>query len=168
MPTVSPQRGIKQTILQQYDRCQELKNGDSEMRQLVKKMDTLSREITQLISTLRGTDRHKTVEITSRLNELSDQHKLLKKEYDERMKSELAVLYNGWPEIYDKVIEGIDRDTLSHVLTMFEAVQMGQMSEDQAVSKGMDHIASKHNLPDDFFNKSAISQFNKKLKNNNK
>jgi flagellin-specific chaperone FliS len=142
----------------------DLKMTNEKIGYLSTSQDKISREITAAFNDLqKSTSIEMTKELGNKLNYLTDLHKKLKVEYNEILQRELSVLYKNWPDIFEKIQEGIDRETLDNVLTVFENVQNGKMSKNEALSNGMDFMSKKYNLPSDFFNKNAVDTFNKNM-----
>ena len=109
-------RTTKQIILEQYDRLVEMKLHNDHFRTLTETRERISQEITQSFALLQQTtDKATQLLLNEKLNHLSDLHKKLTLESDEIIQSELNVLLTGWPDIFEKVKEGIDRETLVHV-----------------------------------------------------
>lgn len=156
--------GVKRVIMDQYDHFIDLKQHNERVKYLVETQEKLSTDITQTFNQLQQSQNKETVhQLTSKLNHLTDLHKKIKLEYESILDIELKPLRQGWPDIYDKVIDGIDRETLDHVLTVYDDVQSGKLTADEAILKGMDYMSRKYQLPDGFFNKSAVNQFNKNI-----
>lgn len=162
--TQIPPSKAKQVILQQYDHYLDLKISNEKVKYLSESQDKLSKEIVATVGLLQqskaGQDN---IQLSQKLNHLTALHKKLKTEYTEIIKDELKILYETWPDLFDKVIEGVDRETLEHVLTTFDEYQKGQLDANQAVGQGMNYMTTKYNLPKDFFNKNAINEFNKNM-----
>jgi hypothetical protein len=165
VPKVVTEAGIKETILEQYDRFAQLKSSNQQLKHLSESQEKISQEITATVSTLqKSADPLVTKQLSEKLNHLTDMHHQMRDQYDHICRQELNVLAQKWPPIYEKIIhEGIDRETLENVLTAYENVQSGRMNSDQAVMSGMDYMTHKYHLPTDFFNRSAVGQFNKDL-----
>jgi len=156
--------GIKATIMNQYDRFLGLKISDEKIKYLSETQDKLSKEIIASVGLLqKSTDKTNTAQLSSKLEHLNALHKKLKEEYTELLKTELSVLYENWPDLFDKVLEGVDRETLEHVLTVFEEYQKGHLNSNEAVNHGIDYMTMKYNLPRDFFDRNAVDQFNQNL-----
>jgi hypothetical protein len=154
----------KTIILQQYDHLVNLKRSDEKVKYLSETQEKLSREITTTFTVLQqAKDSEQIHQLNLKMSHLTTLHKQLKDEYDERLKTELNIVYRNWPEIYDKIIEGVERETLEHVLTMYDKYQNGKINANDAVTTGMDYMTNKYHLPTDFFNKNAVEQFNKDL-----
>jgi hypothetical protein len=161
---VTQDKNTKEIILSQYDHFTQMKQSDEKMNYLHGSLDKISHEITETFSLLQQTsDKEKIRSLSDKLSHLTVLHKKMETDYDGILQKELSVLYQNWPEIFEKVKEGIDRETLEHVLTMFEKFQSGQISANQAVMGGMDYMTQKYNLPNDFFNKNAVDHFNKNM-----
>src|SRR5439155_22392000 len=77
---------------------------------------------------------------TIKLNHLTALHKKLKDEYTEILKTELKILYENWQGIFDKIIEGVDRQTLEHVLTIFEEHQKGRFDANESINQGINYM----------------------------
>jgi len=165
VPKDSPKtkENVKELILEQYDRFMKLKQSDESFKQLYESKEQVSKEITTAFSQLQNTD-NKTL-VVDKLNHLTALYKKMETEYDQTLQKEMKPLFDRWPDIFEKIKEGIDRETLENVLTVFEQYQSGEKSADEAVISGMDFMTNKYKLPEDFFNKSAVNQFNKNLKN---
>jgi len=162
---LTPQESVKDIILGQYDNFTKLKQSDENVKRLCQSQEQISQEITTTFSILQQSEnKSPSRDLHDKLNHLTALHKTIKAEYDELLKKEMSLLLERWPDIFEKVKEGIDRDTLEHVLATFELYQSGHTSADEAVMKGMDFMSKKYNLPRDFFNKSAVGQFNEKIK----
>lgn len=163
MPTAVPPadgKGIKTSILEQYDHFIELKKSDPKINYLLESQEKLSKEITNTFSLRqKAPDKEATRQLDNKLNHLTDLHKQLETEYNELLNKELSLLSQNYPTILEKVKEGTDRETLEHVLTMFEAYQSGEKSAHDAVVGGMSFMKKKHNLPDDFFNEKGVDAF---------
>lgn len=152
---------IKTIILEQFDHFHHLEQSDPTIKGLNATLDALSKEIATTMSLLQQTtDSTITSQLTHKLQRLTELHGKSEKERDTRLQKELQVLYTTWPGIYEAIVNGASRDTLVSVLSTFEKVQSGQMDEDQAVRSGMDFMTEKYHLPHDFFNRSAVSEFN--------
>lgn len=155
---------VKQTILNQYDHYIEMTTRDPIIKRLFDTQQKLSAEITNTFGILQKSEnKDESRSLNEKMNRLTELYNKTKKEYDDLMKKELSVVYQTWPGIYEKIIEGVDRETLVHVLTVFEDYQKGNIDADGAVMNGMDYMTSKYSLPKDFFNKSAVSEFNKHI-----
>lgn len=155
-------KNIKSTILQYYDLCEKLKKTDTSVIEALSVKQLNSQKITNCFDQFQKTnDPNTRRQLSEQLNKMTDEQKNYDSIYRERMRTELQELYQNWPDIFDMVIEGVDRSTLDHVLTCFEKFQKGQISSNDAVYQGIDYITDKYQLPHDFFNKSAVDQFNK-------
>ena len=159
---------VKQTIMQQYDKFLDLKVQNERCRYLSETQDKISKEIVENFKLLKGcSDPDQSTQLQNKLEHLNNLYTKLKTEYTEFLQKELDILYDTWPDIFEKIIEGVDRATLEHVLSVYDAMQNGQLTENQAVGQGIDYMTMKYNLPPDFFDKGAIDQYkaNRTLKN---
>lgn len=155
---------VKKIIMEQYDHLTYLKQSSEKVKYLILTQNKLSHEITETFATLqKTTEQNQIKELNEKMNHLTTLHKKLTGEYEEVLKKELNVLYCNWPAIFDKIKEGMDRDTLEHVLTVFDDYQKGKINANDAVISGMDYMSNKYHLPTDFFNKDAVDQFNKNI-----
>ena len=142
-----------------------LKNSDEKFKYLSAAQDKLSKEIVGNVGILqKSTDRNTTSQLNSKLEHLTVLHKKLKDEYIDLLKTELSVLYENWPSLFDKVLEGVDRGTLEHVLTVYEEYHKGHLDDNEAVNHGIDYMTMRYDLPRDFFNRSEVDKFNKNLR----
>ena len=158
--SVSP----KQTILEQYDHYQELMRSNETLQQINVRLEVLSREITSSFGLLqKETEKASIQQLSEKLQRLTTLSKQLETDREELLQRELSVLYHQWPTIYGLVTQGTDRETLNHVLTTYEQMQSGHISADQAVHQGMDFMTTRYHLPENYFNRSAVSEFNKNL-----
>jgi len=157
---------IKDIILSQYDKYIYLKNNDVKIKQLHADIERVSLEIVNNVGVLQNMidkpkDQVEAVNIkTGHLNNLSNK---LKGEYNDILHTELQELYTGWPDIYEMVIEGTDRETLVDALTTFESYKRGDLSAKQSVRIGGQFIRKKYKLPEDFLNEEALDQYAKDL-----
>ena len=160
----APASEIKRTIMEHYDRFINLQKTNETIGHLSQSKEKLSQEITQTFALFQSsTEKEITQRLNEKLNHLTDLYKKLETDYDEILKKEMTVIYQQWPGIYEKFKEGIDRETLENVLTVFEHYQSGKVSANQAVNNGIDFTTKKYKLPADFFDKSCVDQFNKNL-----
>lgn len=158
---------VKSTILGQYDKFLNLKASNPKVKYLSDTQEKISNEIIATVGLLQKSSKDVATQLSIKLNHLSDLHKKLKEEYTEILKSELSVLHENWPGIFDKVLEGVDRETLEHVLSVFEDHKKGRHDANQSVSIGVDYMTKKYKLPKDFFDKNAIDQFNQNMHKQN-
>ena len=148
----------------QYDHFVELKQSNERIKYLCETQDKISREITQTFSILqKATDKSEIHQLNEKMSHLTTLHHQMKDEYETLLKQELSLVYQRWPDLFTKIVEGVDRDTLDHVLKAFDEYQSGHLSADAAVISGMDYMTTKYQLPPDFFNKAAVGQFNKNI-----
>jgi hypothetical protein len=155
---------VKDIIMGQYDHFEKLKKSDEHVKYLINTREKISKEITESFNQFqKSVDNETRNQLHNKLNYLTELHKKLEKEYTEMMTGELTILHQRWPDICTKIIEGIDRATLENVLTVFEDYKTGKMSSSEAVITGMDYMTDRYHLPSDFFDKSAVDQFNKNL-----
>jgi Zn-dependent metalloprotease len=158
------QESVKDIIMGQYNRFMELKVSNEHLKYLCESQEKISKEITGAVSVLQqATEKTMIHQLNEKLEHLTTLHKKLQGEYDKILQKELDVVFTKWPGIYDKIKEGIDKDTLENVLTVFDNYQSGKVSANDAVVSGMDFMSKKYNLPKDFFNKSAVDQFTKNI-----
>lgn len=158
------QENVKEIVMQQYDHYESLKKTNERVSYIVRAQEKISKEFTESFSQFqKSNDQEVRRQISDKLNHLTELQKKMESEYQEIMKVELDVLYKKWPVIYDKFIEGVDRETLEHVLTSYEKFKSGRISSNEAVMNGMDYMTERYHLPSDFFNKSAVDQFNKNI-----
>jgi hypothetical protein len=155
---------VKLTILQQYDLYTQLKTSDAKIKYMSESQDNLSKEILSTITLLQKAEKPDAPALHDKLNHMTEVHKKLKSEFTDTMKDKLNILYKYWPDIFDKVLEGIDRDTLENVLSVYDTFSKGQISDDQAVNLGVDYMTKKYKLPNDFFDRTAVKNFTKSKK----
>jgi len=155
---------VRSIIMQQYDYFLNLKISNEKIKYLSETQDKISKEIISNVGLLqKAPSKDVSNQLNTKLNNLTALHKKLKSEYTDILKTELNILYENWPGIFDKIIEGVDRETLEHVLTVFEEYQKGHLDSNEAVGQGIDYMTMKYNLPKDFFDKNAVDKFNQNL-----
>jgi hypothetical protein len=161
------EQSVKSIILDQYDHLTHLKTHNDSVRNLSHSIERVSLEIINNVSILQSMKESKDKENIERVNvklgQLNILSKKLKDEYNNILHTELSPLYEGWPEIYNMVLEGTDRVTLEHVLTVYEQYKSGHVTPAQAVSSGAQYMKQKYNLPDDFINPEALKDYIKDL-----
>lgn len=154
----------KQIILGEYNKFIDLKINDPQIKYLSETQENISKEIVNTTGTLQKIEGKDNVnQLVEKLNHLTTLHNKLKNEYTILLKTKLEILYNNWPGLFDRLIEGIDKETLENVLNVFEDYSKGKLKADQAVNKGIDFMQTKYKLPKDFFDRNAVSEFNKNL-----
>lgn len=162
----SANSGVKNIILSQYDKYMHLKSNDQKIKKLSQDIERVSLEIVNNVGVLQNMkdkpkDQIEAVNIkTGHLNILS---KKLKDDYNTILHEELKELYEGWPDIYDMVIEGTSRETLEDALTVFESYQRGELTAKQSVRQGGQYMKKKYKLPEDFLNEDALDEYAKDL-----
>jgi hypothetical protein len=163
-PRISPTE-TRQIVLRAFDHFLSLKLENPRIKYLSETQDTLSKEIVDTVGILQGSAGHKeqTSQLTAKIEHLTQLHNQLKEEYTETMKTELQIIYDNWPDLFDKFLEGIDREALDHALMVFEEQMKGKYDMDTAISHGIDWMRKKYSLPEDFFDKSGIDAFKKNL-----
>ena len=159
--TAATKGSVKEIILGQYDHLTQLRRTDPQIKYLSETQEKISQEIVDNVARLQASpSSEEATQLNVKLNHLTDIHKQLKAEYTVLLQQALAPLYTQWPGIYDKVLEGINRQTLEHVLSVFEDYDKGRLDSNQAVNQGVDYMTMTYNLPRDFFDRNAIDQFN--------
>lgn len=157
-------QNTKQMILGEYKKFINLKNDDNEIKYLSETQENISKQIVDTTGTLQKMENKDNInQLVNKLNHLTTLHNKLKHQYTELLKTKLDVLYTNWPGLFDRLIEGLDYETLEHVLNTFEEYQKGKLKADQAVNTGIDFMQSKYKLPKDFFDRNAVTQFNNNL-----
>jgi hypothetical protein len=167
----SSKQSIKALVMEQFDQFIQLKEKNQKIKYLSETREQISKEIVAIIGLLQNlskqvdqsNSKEKTLEYNQKLNHLNLLYNQLNKEYTDLLQKELKFLFEGWPDLFEKIIEGVDRETLEHVLTVFEEYQTGRLNENEAVGHGLDYMSILYKLPKDFFDKGAINQFTKKL-----
>jgi len=150
----------KQKILAWQTEISEAK--ENEFRSVLEKKEEISTEFTTLFKKIQKKDYKDDAEyqaINNRLEQLSQNGKELTASYDRQMKQRFKELYMSYPGIYDMLVNRtVDQATLNHVLDTFDQVENGRISSNEGISRGLDHVTDKYNLPSDFFNKAAIGK----------
>ena len=74
--------------------------------------------------------------------------------YKALMKEKFPEFKKKYENIYDLATseEGIDPQTLKHVLAVYTQLKDKKISEAQGMNRGVDYMKKKFNLPDDFLN----------------
>lgn len=154
---------IKKSILDEYDKYHNLiKNG--KLKELYNKLEHNSNEINSYITILKTKEKGPEADlINDKLNIINNTYNTLKKSYDEILKNELIFLYNNYFDIYELIINGLDRSTLEDVLTKFEEFSSGKINAKSAVNSGIETMINKYNLPSDFINKDSIKEYYENL-----
>lgn len=162
VPQIDPNANIKDIILGQYDKYVNLCNNNPRIKELKSQQELLSKEITSMFAKLQHAEGAEAVsKYNEQLNHLTGVHKQVKAEYEDLLKSELSIVHQTWPDIFDKIIDGVDRGVLESVLDAFQKYHDGKISRNEGIKIGMDYMTNHYNLPNDFFNKddSSIDKF---------
>lgn len=161
-----PKGKVKDFILGEYDRFTELKSRDQKIKSLSDTQETLSKQIVESVNRLKqcADDTEVSTRLQASLNHMNTLYKNLKSEYTDFLKNQFEILHQQWPEIFDKFIEGIDRNTLVHVLNVFHNMQSGKLNPKDAFNQGLDYMTNTYDLPKDFFNReTAFESFNQQF-----
>jgi hypothetical protein len=157
---------IKTKILEQYDWYNGAIDSDEKLKALVQTKTTLSNQILENYQLLQSKEANLSEEqigiLNETLNRLDGEYKQISTQCEDYYRDKLTYLRENFPDIYDRLVNGdvpLSRETLEHVLDMFCQSETGAIDRRQAVSKGLDYMKEKHNLPQDFFDYSKIDQF---------
>lgn len=160
--TLSIEGDISKLILEQYDHYINLKNNDSILSNLSRSIETISSAIVSNVGVLQSLPKGNEAEkINIKLGVLNTEHTKLKSEFDSIVKVELSIIYEHYPDLFEMIINGLDRNTLENVLNAFSEFSKGNISKTEAVSKGVSFMTTKYSLPKDFFNPDALTEYTK-------
>lgn len=153
---------IGEMILNQYDHYITLKTTDSKLSKLARNIEAISAEIVSNIGLLQSMEKGEEAErINVKLGILNTEHSKLKSEFDSIIKVELSILHEHYPDLFEMIINGLDRTTLENALNAFTDFSKGKISKTEAISKGVSFMTTKYSLPKDFFNPDALTEYTK-------
>ena len=157
---------LKPLLCNKYRHFLHLKKSNQRIQYLSQTKETISQQIVLKVAELQQSQsKAQSNDLSMQLDHLHDLHKQLTHEYTTLLQKELEIVHQNWPGLFEKIIEGVDRQTLEHVLTVYEQYQSGNINQNEAVTQGIEYMTTKYQLPDDFFDKNAIDQFNQNLHN---
>ena len=163
-------KDAKPIILKEFEKFQNLKLNDEKIKYLYETQEKISNEIVLTLSLFqKSTTKEQNLTYSQKLENLTELHKKLKNEYQEILKVELKILSDNWPQLFDKIVNNnLDRQTLEHVLSVFDEYQKGNLSNTDAIRQGMTYEKLKYNLPENFYDTSddAIKKYTDNLKTN--
>lgn len=89
-----------------------------------------------------------------KVSEFSEEKRNAEKAYKELMEKNFKTFKEEYENIYDLAIseEGIDPQTLAHVLSVFKQYQNKRINNNQGMNQGISYMKKKFDLPDDFLN----------------
>jgi hypothetical protein len=154
------ENNLKNKILKFFDIFNNLKTSNVEVQRLFDKVNILSQKIVLKVNDLQSltnNDLSIKSEIVNNIKILNDEHNYYKTQLDNKIKFELTELCENYPELYDKFVDGIDRETLEHVLNVIEEQRNGFITSETAINIGVNYSTSKYKLPKDFFDKNTIN-----------
>lgn len=161
------ENNLKNKILKFFDIFNNLKTNNVEVQRLFDKVNILSQKIVIKVNDLQSlTDNDLNIknEIVNNIKILNDEHNYYKTQLDNKIKFELTELCENYPELYDKFVDGIDRETLEHVLNVIEEQRKGFITSETAINIGVNYSTVKYKLPKDFFDKNTINTMIKNSK----
>lgn len=93
-------------------------------------------------------------ELMMQISVLSQEKREAEKKYKEIMDNNFDEFKTKFSKIYELATseEGIDQQTLNHVLNTYIQYKNGHLSKDQGTNRGIDYMKVKFNLPSDFLN----------------
>ena len=88
------------------------------------------------------------------ISKYSEQRRNAEKSYKELMQTNFKEFKEKYENIFDLAIseEGIDDQTLKHVLSVFKQYHNKKISSNQGMNQGIGYMKKKFELPDDFLN----------------
>ena len=91
-------------------------------------------------------------DLTFQVSKLAQQKREAEIEYKKLMETKFKDFKSKYENIFNLAIseEGIDRETLEHVLSVYVDFKNDQLSQGQATNRGIDFMKQKFNLKDDF------------------
>ena len=101
--------------------------------------------------------------INSTLIDLNGQYNMVKEEFDIHVRRELVYSRSNYPDLFEMIIDGVDRTTLEDALTKFELYKQGKITAEMAVRNGVSLTRTQYKVPNDFFNEEAIRDYYKDL-----
>ena len=155
---------LKQIIMSEYDKYTALATTNVESKRLYDRIQELSSIITGYVGRLQNLEKGQEAErINSTLIDLNGQYNMVKEEFDIHVRRELVYSRSNYPDLFEMIIDGVDRTTLEDALTKFELYKQGKITAEMAVRNGVSLTRTQYKVPNDFFNEEAIRDYYKDL-----
>lgn len=179
VPNLPPTK-VKSVIQQQLRAYDELHN-DNDVKTLIDTYRYWNNQYGQSFAHfLQSEDDNVKTELQQKMNEYTEKKNELKSIYIEILQKELYMIHLYYAPIFEMLVDlrlnnNIEdvkykkiRTTIEHVLSTFDDVANGKITEKDAVRKGINFMEDEYELPKDYFNKDdrAIEETIKKLKDN--
>lgn len=100
------------------------------------------------------TSKEEMQDLMMKVSQYSEEKRNAEKAYKDLMESNFKDFKEEYENIYDLAIseEGIDPQTLNHVLSVFKQFQSKKITNNQGMNQGISYMKKKFDLPDDFLN----------------
>ena len=129
------------------------------MGELHERLDKLSNDINKNITILQKLQKGEEAEnINKLLLILNNNYNETNEKLISLYKINIPYTYNTYPNIFNMFIEGVDKNTLVHVLQTFEKYQSGLLSNKDALDNGVNYVSKYYNIPKELINKDTIDK----------
>jgi len=154
---------IKKKIKTWVNDIEKFKKHDTEAREFLKVIKNTGDKIGYAYGKIHNEEYESQEEMTNLMmviSELSEQKRQAETGYKELMNEEFSQFKKEFENIFELSIseEGIDQQTLNHVLDVYGKFQKREINNNQGINMGVDFLKRKYNLPDDFLTKLPESE----------
>lgn len=151
------QTNLKDQLMNWYDKCIEIKTFDPGYLQLKREVTSLSNELLKGFAVLKSgeiqPDEVKTLDI--KMSEIDTKHIEKKQELTNYLKNKMPDFAEKHVSLFEILAhQDIDRTTIEHVFTTFDACSKGELTPEAGKLLGENYMTQTYNLPPDMFTNS--------------
>ncbi len=148
---------IRKNILKWVKEVEDFRKKNTECRDLLQKIKNLENQKTVIHSKLHNEEyqnQEEFHELNFKISQIAQEKREADKAYEDMMGNKFAEFKKTYQSIYEMAInqDGIDKNTLNHVLNVFTQLKENKISYNQGTNLGLKYIENKFDLPEDFFN----------------
>ena len=148
---------IRKNILKWVKEVEDFRKKNTECRDLLQKIKNLENQKTVIHSKLHNEEyqnQEEFHELNFKISQIAQEKREADKAYKDMMGNKFAEFKKTYQSIYEMAInqDGIDKNTLNHVLNVFTQLKENKISYNQGTNLGLKYIENKFDLPEDFFN----------------
>jgi hypothetical protein len=123
----------------------------SELKEMKQELHELNHKMQELRPKVWDTKDMTLLADHARMSDMNDRRKELEANVDAYLGAQFPTLKRLVPGIFDKILMGVDEETLDDVFKMMRRVESGQLDERQAFNLLADKSQRKYNLPKGFY-----------------
>lgn len=151
------QTHLKDQLMNWYDKCMEIKNFDPGYLQLKREVTALSNEVLKGFAVLKSGEipNGDVSALDTKMEEINNKHIEKKQELTNYLKNKMPDFAEKYAPLFEILAhQDIDRITIEHVFTTFDACSRGELTPEAGKLLGENYMTQTYNLPPDMFTNS--------------